>query len=311
MAPTNTRSFQRCLVVANPTAGTITEDVVAEVARYGERHTDVSVVWTTKPGDATAAVAGRTVGGGRELVIAVGGDGTVLEVVRGLVGRPPDDYALFVVPAGTGNSNYRAFWGERPWQEALETTFADGVDLVRRIDLAKVAELDELVVLGAGTGLTAEVLLGVTEIPTRGRGRLSAGLERAAAVHVPYPGQVTVDGVVVHKGATVSVSVGGGRHRAWQYLVLPCSELDDGLLDVCVVGAEVPPDRLPALFRTGAHIAQPGVVYAQGRRVVIERTDDQPLCFEHDGELATEPATCRTIDVLPKALSVVCAEIGE
>lgn len=99
-------------------------------------------------------------------------------------------------------------------------------------------------------------------------------------------------------------NVGGGRYRGGQYLVLPDSELDDGLLDVCVVGASVPAVQVPQLARTGQLARQPGVVHGRGRHIVVERTDGHPLCFEHDGELQHLNWTRMSVEVLPGALGV-------
>ncbi|RST06963.1 diacylglycerol kinase [Streptomyces sp. WAC07149] len=305
-----------CLVIANPTAGTVTEGLVREVAARCGRHTRVSVVRTRAPGDAARAARDAVRGADRartgegvRVVVAVGGDGTVLEVVNGLMdgAGPGDRAALLVVPAGTGNSGYRSHWGTRPWEEAVDTALTGLPASLRRLDLARVRERDALVALGAGAGLTAEVLRSARQAPQRGRARLRAGLEHAAARFVPYPGRVSVDGTVVHEGETVLVNVGGGRHRAWQYLVLPQSELDDGLLDVCVVGSGTAPADVPALLLTGEHVDRPGVVYRTGRSVCVERTDGLPLCFEHDGELLADAGTRLTLDVLPGVLPVLCA----
>lgn len=311
-----------CLIIANPAAGAVStalvDDLVARCRRHGAT---VQLEWTRERGDASdiarAAVARPAVARPAaakphldpfQVVMSVGGDGTACEVARGLTdsGPTPDgDRALFVVPAGTGNSNYRAQWGDRPWRETLDSALADPRASVRALDLATIAEHDELVVLGAGAGLTAEVLHAAPS-ELRGRDRLRAGMERAAARFTPYPGRVTVDGAVVHEGRTVFVNVGGGRHRAWQYLILPHSILDDGLLDVCAVGAEVPPAEVPELLRGGRHLTEPGVVYRRGQHVVIERTDGLPLCLEHDGELVAGVGSRATLDVLPAAIPVLC-----
>lgn len=315
-----------CLIVANPAAGTMSEALVGQVAEIAARHVpSVRTFWTTRRGEATSEVrrhAAEAARSGRPgVVVAVGGDGTVREVVEGLV-RPgrfeggsvetspkPGEQALFVVPAGTGNSTYRSHWGELAWQDALEAALSGLPGTIARLDLARVPELAELVVLGAGAGLTAKVLESAREVPLTGRARLAAALEHAAVQYTPYEGRVTVDGVVLHEGKTVLANVGGGPYRAWQYTVLPHSVLDDGLLDVCVVGAEVDAIEVPRLLREAAHVGLPDVFYGQGRRVVIERIDGAPLCFEHDGELKAGIGPRFTVEVMPGALPTLCAPV--
>lgn len=309
-----------CLIVANPAAGTMSEALVGQVTEIAARHVpSVRAFWTTRRGEATAEVRRHVAraGGRPGVVVAVGGDGTVREVVEGLVrpgraiaGAPvAGEQALFVVPAGTGNSNYRAHWGDLPWAEALEVALSGLPGTIARLDLARVPELAELVVLGAGAGLTAKVLESAREVPLTGRARLAAALEHAAAQYTPYEGRVTVDGVVLHEGKTVLANVGGGPYRAWQYTVLPHSVLDDGLLDVCVVGAEVDAIQVPRLLKTAEHVGLPGVFYGRGRRVVIERIDGVPLCFEHDGELKAGIGARFTVEVMPGALPTLCTPV--
>ncbi len=297
-----------CLIIANPAAGGVTEELVSQVRDIClDAGATARVGWTAGRGEA-AAMAARA--GGMDVVVAVGGDGTTLEVVTGLVRGHPigTGPCLFVVPGGTGNSNYRAHWDELPWPAALRTALRDS-RASSRLDLAVAVELDELVVLGAGAGLTAEVLRSARDLPLRGRQRLSSGLAHAASRFRPFPSRVTVDGATVHEGPTTLVNVGGGRYRAWQYLVLPDSVLDDGLLDVCVVGADAAPHEVPELLRTGRHVDLPGTVYRRGASVTIERTDGSPLCIEHDGELVEAEHTRVTIDVLPGALNALRAPL--
>ena len=301
-----------CMIVANPAAGSISESLVGEIAEHCSRYArSVRIFWTTRRGDATSEVAHAS-GGDLLAVVAVGGDGTVLEVVRGMVRASAlggGNQALFIVPAGTGNSNYRALWGELPWPEALDRALSTLPGSIARLDLAEVPELGDLVVLGAGAGLTAKVLMSARDIQLTGRARLAAALDHTAANFTPYKGRVTIDGTVLHEGGTVLANVGGGRYRAWQYTVLPHSLLDDGLLDVCVVSDEVCPAEVPGLLLTGAHVCVPGVFYGRGTSVVIERLDGAPLCFEHDGELIAGISPRFTIQVLPGALAALCGPV--
>jgi diacylglycerol kinase (ATP) len=321
MDPTDARPVLRCVVIANPAAGQVSKELAAEVAgRCADLGVDALTRWTAGRGDATR-IAAETVrradpqaaGDDRFVaVVAIGGDGTVAEVVAGMTqaaaGALP--HALFVVPGGTGNSNYRAHWGDRPWQQALSAALGGPVARPRMLDLARIAELDRFSLLGAGAGLSALVLQGIDGVQSTGHRRLQAGLEKVVGLFEPYPGRVVVDGEVIHEGRTVFANVGGGRYRAWQFRMMPHSLLDDGLLDVCVADAGYRPADLQAELREGRHTRSPHVVYARGREVVIERTDGAALCFEHDGELLPQSesrVTSRvTLTAVPQVLPVLC-----
>jgi len=302
---------RHAVVIVNPTAGTMDDGLLDGVlALFAEAGTEVTTCRTRRAGDAAAAArdACERRDPAVDLVVAVGGDGTVHEVVDGMTrarsGRPGP--ALTVVPAGTGNSGYLMLWGERPWQDSLRTVLADSAEgaAQRRLDLARVVETGAKVFLGACSGVIADALRVARSVPLTGRARYARAFAETAAAFTPYPGRVTVDGTVLHEGGTVLANVGGGRFRGGQYQVLPHSEYDDGLLDVCVVDATVTPSLVPELTRYGKHLDSPGVFYGRGRRVVVERLDGVPLCFEHDGEL--QPPTLRriTLEVLPAALTV-------
>jgi diacylglycerol kinase (ATP) len=299
------------LVIANPVAGSVSETLVTDLVEHCRRQElRVRVHWTRTRGDATSvAAAARTGERGRvDVVIAVGGDGTVREVVNGLLTGGPGKKApeLLIVPAGTGNSNYRSLWSDRPWPEMVAAALSGTGARVRHLDVARLAERNELVVLGACSGIVAEALYASKTVKLAGRERYRTAFQQAANGCKPYPGRVTVDGTVVHAGGTIFANVGGGRHRGGTYRLLPHSVLDDGLLDVCVVGDAVDPADVPELTRDGGHVSLPGVVYARGRRVTIDRTDGQPLWFEHDGELLAGVSSTFTLDVVPAALPVIC-----
>ncbi len=289
-----------------------------DVADACGRHcASVSRRWTRSGGHAVrlaSAAVSDSAEGEFLVIVAVGGDGTSHDVACGMVlgGASPQRHALFVIRAGTGNSTYRALWGDLEWPDAVRAGLADPVSRARSIDLAMIAESGQLVLLGAGAGLTAQVLNAARDVRSAGPGRLQAGLERALAGYVPYAGRVIVDGTVLHEGPTLFANVGGGPYRAWQYLVLPDSVLDDGLLDVCVVGTEIGVgfDEFQELMRQGRHVTRPGVHYSRGRSIVLERTDGSPLCFEHDGDLVADAGSRVTLEVRPRVLPVLAAAGG-
>jgi diacylglycerol kinase (ATP) len=318
----------RVLIIANPAAGTVSAGLVWELVRVCSRQIrDVSIRWTTKPGEATriARKAAESVAppvAERALalpvavptprqeygtvVIAVGGDGTVREVAAGLAsawaGATPTP--LLIVPAGTANSCYHTLFGTTPWQSVVAAAL--GEPTVRWLDLARVA--GRLVFAGASAGFSPQAIHEARALTTHvGPNRYHAALVSLIPRYRPYPGRVTVDGRLVHSGPTLLVNVGGSRYRGGHFELLPRSLPDDGLLDVCVLGGEHSAADMMELTRTGAHLSQPGVVYERGRQVRIERTDGQPLWFEHDGEVLPPGPSEYTVDIMPAVLPVLAA----
>ncbi|MDX2591677.1 MULTISPECIES: diacylglycerol/lipid kinase family protein [Streptomyces] len=310
MADTAAPAPTRALVLGNPASGSHSPELVEEVrqlcASYLER---AEVHLTTGPGDATVAVrrALQRPAGAPDLVVVIGGDGTVREAVQGLV-PVTGNATLAVVPGGTGNSGYKMLWGERPWSESLKAILTDsgigGSARLRRLDLARLTETRNYVYLGACSGVIADALITARDLPLSGRERYARAFADTAAGYAPYPGRVTVDGRVVHEGPTVLANVGGGRYRGGRFQVLPDSLLDDGLLDVCVIGDGIAAADVPGLTLNAAHMDHRATVYARGRSITVERTDGRRLPLEHDGEYQHGIGATATFEVLPGALPV-------
>ncbi|WP_424217668.1 diacylglycerol/lipid kinase family protein (plasmid) [Streptomyces sp. BI20] len=306
---------RRVLLIANPRAGAGDRSRVDEVIARCERLVPrVDVVRTTRRGHAQECAAGASTAD-VDAVVVLGGDGTAGEVASGLArpnparpaGRAP---AMLNLPFGTGNSFFREIWADAPWSEVLERALTGGRPRLRRVDMAHVRETGAWALLGAGAGLVAEVLVAARDLlDVQGRDRYRLAVERTMRTYVPYEGRVSVDGAVVHEGPVTFVNIGGGRHRAGRFELLPHSVVDDGLLDVCVVGGQTDVRELAGLTRDGSHVGRPGVVYERGSRIVVERLDGRPLSFEHDGELGAEGLARYSVEVLPGVLPVL-APIG-
>ncbi|KFG71616.1 diacylglycerol/lipid kinase family protein [Streptomyces mutabilis] len=303
------------LLIANPQAGTRDRRRLDEVVDHCARLVpQLDVVHTEYPGHAEerAAKAAESV---TDALIVLGGDGTTREAASGLARsgvEPPRRPAMLNLPFGTGNSFYREIWADSPWRQVLDRALTGARPRLRHVDMAHIREIDALALLGAGSGMVADVLErahGMFDV--QGRDRYQRAVAELLGAYTPYEGRVSVDGEVVHEGAVTLVNVGGGRYRAGRFQLLPHSVIDDGLLDVCVVGGETGVAELAGLTQDGSHLGRPGVVYARGTRIVIERTDGRPLSFEHDGELRTSEASGYTIDVLPGVLPVLAPAARE
>lgn len=308
----------RALVVANSGAAEVSRESVEEVAaRLG----GAEIAWTEPDAPAPVGMLTKRLASPPDLVVTVGGDGSVrvaAEAIARARGAWPtgDDAAagpaLAVVPLGSGNSAYTAIWGERPWEAVLDA--ASSADPPRRmIDLVRIEDPEEATFLGINLGLIAEVAAAVLEKresdPDAPREEQYGGaFVEVTSEFDPFPAVVTVDGETVHDGPTTFVSIGGVRAFGGGMLpLLPRAEIDDGLLDVCVVaGAESREkfNEVAMAVATGDHIDREGVQYRQGRAVEVERTDGEPLVVEHDGDPRPAAASLRAA-IVPRAVPVV------
>lgn len=280
----------RVLAVVNAAARGGAAGLVEGIERCCRTAGCEPVVMTPDGPDRTITAIADTVGDGGpwRAVLAVGGDGTVRTCAEALAGG---EVPMAIVPAGTGNSMYRALWEDRPWPEVLGEALTGGAR-VRDIDLLSVRGVDSgrvaAALLGVSVGLIAEVVrASVALVDVAGRERYSAAIGPALEAHRPFPVRVVLDDEQLAAGPTSLVVIGGARHRAGTFQVLPRSVLDDGLLDVCVIeGVDATGFvELAGAVVAGEHLDHPGVAYGQGRSVRIERTDGAPLVAEHDGDV--------------------------
>ncbi len=238
-----------------------------------------------------------------EPVIAVGGDGTLHEIVGALLnGTQRSERALGVLPFGTGNDFAREI-GLRPLDlEGSLRAVLDGQ--TRNLDAGVLNGAPFL--NGVGSGFDAQVAsaLGGTPRWLPGPARyLVAILAELARLDLKSV-RVTVDGAIVYDGQSLLVAAmnlpcyGGGLRIA------PGARADDAKLEV-VIGKRF--SRLGALgilprLARGTHVTHPEVQVFSGRTVRIEWA--APTAAHADGELM--PAT-RALEahVLPGAIEVI------
>lgn len=253
---------------------------------------------TAAPGDA-CAIAERNARG-YDALIAVGGDGTVHEVVNGLM-RAGAPAALGVLPCGSGDD----FAAMLPPGDAVARLAAGRV---RRFDVGRIqAHGISYFANGMDIGFGARGARNVRAVPRLLTG-FGAYLGALALTLAHYPiarVRLSLDDTPPLEVLTAMTAVMNGRSFGGGFRVCPDARADDGSLDLLVAEALGRAEILalvPKILR-GMHVGDPRLRLARARRVLIE--SDEPLEFEADGELPVAPARRIAIELLPGALAVL------
>ena len=254
------------------------------------------------PGDLTA-LARKAVDDGAELLVAVGGDGTVNEVVNGIAGR--DSVELAVIPCGTGWDFVRTYGIPRSLDEALHV-MQDG--RLREIDVGRASfrswegQREERYFANiASAGMSGAIAKRANETSKALGGKLSYFWATLAVFSRWQTSELTVSvGDETRTGRMHDVVVANGRYFGGGMMICPEAEPDDGAFDVLLIGNLTKRDLLLTLPKTyrGRHLPHPKAELLRGPRVEIQAAEALPL--ELDGE---QPgATPARFEVVPRAL---------
>jgi diacylglycerol kinase (ATP) len=312
------RIVRAVTVVTNPQSGLGKgHDVAgAAVARFAERGVEVTEVRAPSAAESVRRVRDSIAGAGPgpkpDAVVCIGGDGLINVILEALArtGVP-----LGLVPAGTGNDLARELGVPTDDPETAADLVLDGD--TRMIDLGRIESggaAPMWFATVAGTGFDARVTLRANDMRwPKGplRYTFAALAEISGRFTVPYRIELTglAPGALdnpaaetVLETAAVMVAVGNTRTYGGGMLICPDAVMDDGLLDLTVVGAVSRLDMLrllPALS-SGRRIDHPATKQYRAARVTLTAPGAPATA---DGEPAgTLPVT---ISAVPGALTVL------
>jgi diacylglycerol kinase (ATP) len=295
------------LLIFNPTAGPrgeLRRDLGRVVGYLGERGWHVTIRATRKPGDATelarAAVAAQC-----KVVLVAGGDGTIHEVVNGLVGS---DTAMGVLPVGTGN-----MWAKAVGLPTLTLTQPDRLlaaarmlvdGEVRWVDVGRAGTRYFLNCAGVGFDST---VISQVEPRTRVSKQLGALAYLLAGIWIArdFSGvrsTIVIDGHTIHT-RIVLVFVSNIQYYSGLIKLTPEARVDDGLLDIRIFKGMGPAwvfRHLAGVF-INRHLRDPMVSHYQGRRVAIYTAEPFPVQLDGD-PVGMTPIS---LEVVPRALRVL------
>lgn len=256
-------------------------------------------------------------------IVAVGGDGTVHDVLNGIMHYVDDaktagadvsldEFTLAVLPMGSGNDWIRSTGVPRSIRGAVSMLESESFirqDIVRAsiLDSDGSAKSVTYMVNIGGAGIDADVCRVVNvnkKLGYKGKILYVIGLIRCLRKRVPVSVKVLCDGNLIYDGNIFSIAFGIGKYSGGGMRQTSDAALDDGLLDVTVI-----PDIPVGVIATKAHKLFTGsftkvreLFVGRGRSVEIVPESVRPY-VEVDGEVVGHAPV--RFDVLPSQINVL------
>lgn len=249
---------------------------------------------------------------GYDTVVAVGGDGTLNEVVNGFFENDQminPEARLGVISCGTGGDFVRTAGLAKNVKTACQT-IAQG--RTRKIDLGLASFKDhqgndvaKYFINVAGFGIDGEIVYRVNHTSKAFGGFLSFlwGTLAAIASFQPHEIRLEIDGAIRFNGKATVIAVGNGKYIGGGMKIVPMAELDTGYFDVVVVDNMSKFElikNLPRIY-SGSHIDDPRVYCMRGKR--IKANSPERVLVDIEGE---QPGTLDIeISILPGIMKLL------
>jgi diacylglycerol kinase (ATP) len=298
-------------VIVNPVAanGTVGKrwPQMQDALRAAGGQFDASL--TEGPNHATELTK-KALSAGYRTIVAIGGDGTLNEVVNGLVveGMVDRTVNLGIIPGGTGSDSVRTLGIPHDYRTACHCLLRGKphcIDLGLITCVSEGQEVQRYFLNVAGLGFDGEI----AERANRSSKALGSTLPFLSSLFVKlltYQNktvEVTLDGQQHLQQKANSVLVCNGRYAAGSMHIAPHAALDDGLFDVVIIGDTSKLEviaNVPRIYR-GTHLSHPKVDEYRAREVQVQA--QERMFLQADGELIGEaPAT---FQIIPQALHVL------
>ena len=279
--------------IVNPVAGHGNAKEIEKEIK--EKKIKYEMVYSEYPGHAIELAAGVN-GEEFSMVVSVGGDGTLNEILNGMNLKT---MSLGMIPAGTGNDLIRCTGIPSDEKQALEVVL-NGVE--KSIDIGLINNKKFINV--AGFGLDVEVLRETIKFKKIIKGKLAYvfGVVKALLTFKPIELQISVDGVDYYQDAMIC-AIGNGQYFGGGMRILPLAELDDGLFDICIIKKMSKIKLLyhfPKVFQ-GTHMKLPWVHYIKGRNIKVLTKQD--VFINADGEISQKQLP--EFKILEKGLRII------
>jgi YegS/Rv2252/BmrU family lipid kinase len=301
-------------IIYNPLAGAgsgkkAVQTIASFIAGTGWEHRYFE---TQRSGDGIR-LAQQSAEAGAHLVIAVGGDGAINEVVNGLMlakATGAETCELAIVNCGTGAGFAQSLGLPQKYEEQIRRAFNRPA---RPLDIGKLdcynregTLLTRYFINECQAGISSAIVSNVGWGKKQLGGKLAFGLTAFVELfrYRAVPVEVALDGRVVQAHPLLGIVVGNGRYCAGGMQLTPGALPNDGLLDVLLIHEMSLSARISAFSKvySGEHIYSPHITLYKASHIAVR--NEKTWWVETDGEIAGL-APC-SISVEPAALPVRC-----
>ena len=289
-------------IVINPASGRPKPILHIVNKVFNKAQVDWDISLTKASGDAER-FARQAVADGADIVASYGGDGTVMEVARGLMGS---QVPLAILPGGSANLMAVELGIPKDLEKAAEIA-ADPESPTRQVDVGLLGESTFLLRVGIGFG-ARKVAYADRKMKNR-FGVLAYSMAAVKAIKDTKSAhyRITLDGKMVEADGVTCLIDNAGNMGIQGFQPAKHISVSDGLLDVLLVGSQGMAKIIstgPSLFDTNQ--AEPVIEHWQARKIQIEVDPPQPV--QVDGEMVDD--TPVSADVLPAALKVIVPKLA-
>jgi len=289
----------RLKIILNPAAekGDAEKAIWPRAEKYfKERKIAYDLDRTFVPGHGTI-LAKKAVEDGFDTIVSVGGDGSASDIVNGIVGS---GVTFGIIPAGVGNDFVKMIGLSIKNTEEACNTILEGH--TKKVDLGVVNEKYFLNMVGIG--FDGEVAEAKTRSAKYVRGFYAYLIQIFPLLFTYQPKQVRIqmDGITID-ASILLLTIGNGRYSGGGFKMTPKAEIDDGLLDICLVNY---PGKLNVLLNIskvpkGEHLSLPFTTYFRAKELTVE--SENQMVAHVDGEVVKEHKF--HLKILPQALKLL------
>ncbi len=244
------------------------------------------------------------------MVVAVGGDGTVNEVVNGLLQSQEEkvgDAVLGVLPVGRGNDFCFASGIPLNFKAACQTL---AKARVRVLDAGRITSENNAHIrfFGNGVGIGFDAVVSRVANQARLSGFLSYFIAALQTMYIYYQApemQIALSKETIRQ-RSLMVSVMNGRRAGGGFLMAPHGNPGDGVFDLCIAKNLSKAGILALIprFMKGTQGTHPAISFRQDTRVTVRAMGGR-LPVHVDGEVISEDVPELSVEILPRRLRVI------
>ncbi|MEW5822201.1 MAG: diacylglycerol kinase family protein [Cyanobacteriota bacterium] len=234
----------KAIVIINPVSGTKPPDIIKKelINKLDNLSYEYEVKETEKPAHAYI-IAKEAVDNNINLVIVVGGDGTINEVVNAIACT---DVCLGIIPNGTGNLLATSLGIPMDFSKSINIIFENNR---KKIDLGRIN--NQYFSIIAGCGFDATIMKNVKRSDKKILGFLAYFIEGFKQALFPRRSifNLLIDGKRVKKRALTVLFINSGNILGNIITIVPDASMTDGLLDVCIFSPQHTGEFIPVLWK--------------------------------------------------------------